>query len=118
MKKPSSKIGEGVGRLQEQFKQAEARETERIGARELTQLGRQLREAYAKRGKNDAVDAEAICEAGTRPPLHFVAMKLAEQHAALSLHRTRNLLVAVARVSWALPQGCRQYSGERKSCLT
>jgi transposase len=46
-----------------------------------------------KRGKNDAVDAEAICEAVTRPTMRFVAMKSAEQQAALSLHRTRNLLV-------------------------
>lgn len=48
---------------------------------------------YVKRGKNDAVDAEAICEAVTRPTMRFVAMKSAEQQAALSLHRTRNLLV-------------------------
>lgn len=46
-----------------------------------------------KRGKNDAVDAEAICEAVTRPTMRFVAMKSAEQQAALSLHRARNLLV-------------------------
>jgi transposase len=46
-----------------------------------------------KRGKTDAVDAEAICEAVTRPTMRFVAVKSAEQQAALSLHRTRNLLV-------------------------
>lgn len=48
---------------------------------------------YVKRGKNDAVDAEAICEAMTRPTMRFVAMKSADQQAALSLHRSRNLLV-------------------------
>jgi len=48
---------------------------------------------YVKRGKNDAVDAEAICEAVSRPTMRFVAVKSAEQQAALSLHRTRNLLV-------------------------
>lgn len=69
-------------------------------ARELTQLGHEVRmmppayvKPYVKRGKNDAVDAEAICEAVTRPTMRFVAMKSAEQQAALSIHRTRNLLV-------------------------
>ncbi|MEO9299902.1 IS110 family transposase [Devosia alba] len=69
-------------------------------ARELTRLGHEVRmmppayvKPYVKRGKNDGVDAEAICEAVTRPTMRFVAMKSAEQQAALSLHRTRNLLV-------------------------
>lgn len=48
---------------------------------------------YVKRGKNDAVDAEAICEAVTRPTMRFVALKSADQQADLSLHRARNLLV-------------------------
>ena len=68
--------------------------------RELTKLGHEVRmmppayvKPYVKRGKNDAVDAEAICEAVTRPTMRFVAMKSAEQQAALSLHRTRSLLV-------------------------
>lgn len=69
-------------------------------ARELTQLGHEVRmmppayvKPYVKRGKNDAVDAEAICEAVSRPTIRFVAMKSAEQQAALSIHGTRNLLV-------------------------
>ncbi|UYQ72259.1 IS110 family transposase [Pelagibacterium flavum] len=69
-------------------------------ARELTKLGHEIRlmppayvKPYVKRGKNDAVDAEAICETVTRPTMRFVSMKSAEQQAALSLHRTRNLLV-------------------------
>ena len=69
-------------------------------ARELTKLGHEVHmmppayvKPYVKRGKNDAVDAEAICEAVTRPTMRFVAMKSAEQQAALSLHRTRDLLV-------------------------
>lgn len=48
---------------------------------------------YVKRNKNDAVDAEAICEAVTRPTMRFVAVKSTDQQAALSLHRTRTLLV-------------------------
>ena len=49
--------------------------------------------AYVKRGKTDANDAEAICEAVTRPTMRFVAIKSEQQQAALALHRTRDLLV-------------------------
>lgn len=69
-------------------------------ARELTKLGHEVRimppayvKPYVKRSKNDAVDAEAICEAVTRPTMRFVAMKSTDQQAALSLHRVRDLLV-------------------------
>ena len=69
-------------------------------ARELAGLGHEVRlmppayvKPYVKRGKTDANDAEAICEAVTRPTMRFVAIKSPEQQAALSLHRTRNLLV-------------------------
>jgi hypothetical protein len=49
--------------------------------------------AYVKRGKTDAADAAAICEAVTRPTMRFVPIKTAEQQAVLMLHRTRDLLV-------------------------
>jgi transposase len=49
--------------------------------------------AYVKRGKNDAADAEAICEAVTRPTMRFVSVKTKEQQSALVMHRTRELLV-------------------------
>jgi len=49
--------------------------------------------AYVKRGKNDAADAAAICEAVTRPSMRFVPIKTIEQQSALMLHRTRDLLV-------------------------
>lgn len=69
-------------------------------ARELTALGHEVRlmppayvKPYVKRGKNDAVDAEAICEAVTRPTMRYVAVKSREQQAALTLHRSRSLLV-------------------------
>jgi transposase len=68
--------------------------------RELESLGHTVRlmppsyvKAYLKRSKNDANDAEAICEAVTRPSMRFVALKTKEQQAALMLHRTRQLLV-------------------------
>ena len=68
--------------------------------RELTALGHDVRlmpagyvKPYVKRGKNDAVDAEAICEAVTRPTMRFVEIKTAEQQSGLMLHRTRELLV-------------------------
>jgi transposase len=69
-------------------------------ARELIRLGHDVRlmppayvKPYVKRGKNDAADAEAICEAVTRPTMRFVPVKSPEQQAALSMHRTRDLLV-------------------------
>jgi transposase len=69
-------------------------------ARELRKLGHDVRlmppsyvKAYVKRGKNDAADAEAICEAVTRPSMRFVPIKRAEQQGALMLHRTRDLLI-------------------------
>lgn len=69
-------------------------------ARELIRLGHEVRlmppayvKPYVKRGKTDAADAEAICEAVTRPTMRFVAVKSREQQAALSMHRARNLLV-------------------------
>ena len=65
-------------------------------ARELTTLGHQVRlvppsyvKAYVKRGKNDAADAEAICEAVTRPNMRFVLVKSTEQQSVLVLHRAR-----------------------------
>ena len=48
---------------------------------------------YVKRGKTDAADAKAICEAVTRPTMRFVAVKSVDQQAVLMLHKTRNLLV-------------------------
>jgi transposase len=48
---------------------------------------------YVKRGKTDVADAEAICEAVTRPTMRFVAIKTTDQQAALMLHKTRDLLV-------------------------
>jgi transposase len=69
-------------------------------ARELTRLGHQVRlmppayvKPYVKRGKTDANDAEAICEAVSRPTMRFVPVKSCEQQAALAMHRTRDLLV-------------------------
>ena len=49
---------------------------------------------YRKRGKNDANDAEAICEAVGRPNMRFVAVKSEEQQAVLMVHRARSLAVA------------------------
>ena len=45
--------------------------------------------AYVKRNKNDAADAEAICEAVRRPTMRFVQVKAAEQQGQLMLHRAR-----------------------------
>src|SRR5205807_5639020 len=77
----------------------EACATAQYWARELGALGHEVRlmpaqyvKAYVKRNKNDAADAEAICEAVQRPTMRFVAVKTAEQAAQL-LHRGREQLV-------------------------
>jgi len=67
-------------------------------SRELQALGHTVRlmppaytKPYVKRHKNDATDAEAICEAVTRQNMRFVATKTPEQQSCLTLHRTRHL---------------------------
>ena len=65
-------------------------------AREIHKLGHQVKlipPVYVKRGKSDAVDAAAICEAVTRPTMRFVEVKTPEQQAILAVHRTRDLIV-------------------------
>ncbi len=69
-------------------------------AREIAALGHDVRllppqyvKPYVKRDKNDVADAEAICEAVTRPTMRFVPVKTKEQQAVLMLHRARELLV-------------------------
>lgn len=69
-------------------------------ARVLGALGHEVRlmpaayvKPYLKRQKNDATDAEAICEAVTRPTMRFVPVKSEEQQGVLMLHRVRELLV-------------------------
>ena len=78
----------------------EACATAHYWARELTKLGHEVRlmpakdvKAYVKRSKNDAVDAEASCEAVRRPTMRFVTVKSAEQQGRLMQHRTRDLLM-------------------------
>lgn len=68
-------------------------------ARELTVLGHEVKlmpaqyvKPYVKRGKNDAADAEAICEAVTRPTMRFVGIKTPDQQAAMMLHKVRRIL--------------------------
>jgi transposase len=69
-------------------------------ARELIKLGHTVKlmppsyvKPYVKRGKNDAVDAEAICEAVRRPNMRFVPVKSPDQQSVLMLHRARALLM-------------------------
>jgi len=69
-------------------------------SRELKALGHTVRlmppasvKPYVKRQKNDAIDAEAICEAVTRANMRFVEIKTPEQQSGMVLHRTRHLLV-------------------------
>lgn len=69
-------------------------------ARELAALGHEVKlippqfvKPYVKSNKNDANDAEAICEAVSRPSMRFVTVKSAEQQAMQSVHRVRNRVV-------------------------
>lgn len=69
-------------------------------AREIARLGHDVRliapayvKPFVKRQKNDAADAEAICEAAQRPSMRFVAVKSVERQAAALVFRTRDLLV-------------------------
>ena len=69
-------------------------------ARELIKLGHNVKlippvyvKPYVKRGKSDAADAAAVCEAVTRPAMRFVEVKTPEQQAILAVHRTRDLIV-------------------------
>ncbi len=78
----------------------EACATSHYWSREIAALGHTVRlmppvyvKPYVKRQKNDAADAEAICEAVTRATMRFVATKTPEQQSCLMLHRTRHLFV-------------------------
>ena len=98
----------------------EACATAHYWARELTKLGHQVRlmpakdvKAYVKRNKNDAADAEAICEAVRRPTMRFVQVKSAEQQGRLMLHRTRDLLM---RQRTQLINALRAHYGRARHC--
>lgn len=78
----------------------EACGTAHYWARTLGAMGHEVRlippsyvKAYVKRGKSDALDAEAICEAVQRPTMQFVPVKTVEQQGILMTHRARSLLV-------------------------
>ena len=93
-------------------------------ARQLQALGHDVRlippayvKPFVKRNKNDAIDAEAICEAAQRPGMRFVAVKSEEQQAAGLVFRTRDLVVRqrtqlinairghLAEYGWVAPRG-------------
>jgi transposase len=85
-------------------------------ARELSALGHEAKlmpaqyvKPYVKRGKNDAADAEAICEAVTRPTMRFVAIKTPAQQSAMMLHRVRLVL---CRQRTQLSNAVRAHLGE------
>ena len=84
--------------------------------RELQALGHTVRlmppayvKPYVKRQKNDAADAEAICEAVTRPNMRFVPTKTSEQQSCLMLHRARHLFI---RQQTAVINSIRAYLAE------
>jgi transposase len=78
----------------------EACATAHFWAREIGALGHEVRlippayvKPYVKRQKNDAADAEAICEAVTRPSMRFVPVKSEARQGVMMLRRTRDLLM-------------------------
>ena len=94
----------------------EACSTAHHWARELQALGHEVRlmppqdvKPYVTRNKNDAADAEAICEAVGRPSMRFVPVKTIEQQSVLALHRSRDLLV---RQRTALANAIRAHLAE------
>ncbi len=85
-------------------------------SRELQAMGHSVRlmppayvKPYVKRQKNDATDAEAICEAVTRPNMRFVPTKTVEQQSCLMLHRARHLFI---RQQTAVINSIRAYLAE------
>ena len=95
-----AQVGTYFASLQPCLVGMEACGTSHFWARELIALGHEVKlippsyvKPYVRRGKNDATDAEAICEAVTRPNMRFVPIKTEEQQAALMLHKARELLV-------------------------
>jgi transposase len=85
-------------------------------SRELQAFGHTVRlmppayvKPYVKRQKNDATDAEAICEAVTRPNMRFVPTKTVEQQSCLMLHRARHLFI---RQQTAVINSIRAYLAE------
>jgi len=95
-----SKVLEFFGGLSPCLVGLEACPSAHFWSRELQALGHTVKlmppsyvKAYLKRGKNDANDAAAICEAVARPSMRFVAIKSEQQQCGLMLHRARQLLV-------------------------
>ena len=76
---------------------------------EVKLIAPQLVKPYVKRGKNDAADAEALCEAMSRPTMRFVPVKTAEQQAALMLVGVRDRLI---RNRTQLSNAIRGYAAE------
>jgi len=91
---------EFLGKLEPCLIGMEACPSSHFWAREIAALGHEVRlippayvKPYVKRQKNDVADAEAICEAVTRPSMRFVPVKTEDQQAVLVLHRSRDLLM-------------------------
>ena len=97
---PRAKVVEYFAQLSPCVVGMEACASAHYWGRTLEKLGHTVRlmagqfvKPYRKNGKNDANDAEAICEAVSRPNMRFVPIKSAEQQSALMLHRIRSLAV-------------------------
>lgn len=97
---PRAKVVEYFAQLSPCVVGMEACASAHYWGRTLEKLGHTVRlmagqfvKPYRKNGKNDANDAEAICEAVSRPNMRFVPIKSTEQQSALMLHRIRSLAV-------------------------
>ncbi len=93
------RVLEFFGKLPKCLVGIEACASSHYWARELVAIGHEAKlmpaqyvKPCVKRGKNDAADAEAICEAVTRPTMRFVGVKTPEQQCTMTLHRVRLIL--------------------------
>jgi len=132
-KLPRDKVLGFLGSLRPCEVALEACSSSHYWGREIERLGHRVRlispnyvKPFVKRGKSDAHDARAICEAASRPDMRFVPVKTEEQQAALMQHTSRQLLIdrsisaprSPTRCAASSPNSASSRSGAWRTSLT